>query len=464
MKVVKFGGSSLADAAQFQKVIKIVQSDPDRRVVVTSAPGKRFAGDIKVTDLLIKYAKATLAHQANSYADDIFARYQEIGRGFDVDDAVLADIKAKLMALPTKSYQDDDYLMAAFKAHGERLNAELFAACLNQLGTKARFVDPSEAGIILEDNPNGSTVLPETYANLAKLHYQDDEKLIFPGFFGFTKKGAIVTFARGGSDITGSILARGLHASLYENFTDVDAIYAANPKVVDHPAPISKMTFREMRELSYAGFSVFNDEAIIPAIEGQVPINVKNTNHPDLPGTLIVPEKDMTTKHPVTGIAGSNRFAALYLHRYLLNKEVGFTLKILQILYKYGVSYEHMPSGIDDLTIIFDRNQLDDQTIDEMCKDIQDTVHPDDMEWIDDYAIIMVVGEGMRAKIGTIENIIDPLADHHIGVHMINQGASRISIMLGTRESDADNAVRYIYQNFFKSGVMTADTYQATAN
>ncbi|MFD1124815.1 aspartate kinase [Lentilactobacillus raoultii] len=451
MKVVKFGGSSLADAAQFKKVIRIVLADPDRQVVVTSAPGKRFEGDIKVTDLLIKYAKATLAHQPNSYAEEIFARYQEIGTGFNVDQQVLNDIKAKLTALPTKTYPNADYLMAAFKAHGERLNAELFAACLNQLGTKARFVDPSEAGILLTDNPNGASILEATYTHLKQLKY-GDEKLIFPGFFGFTTQGEIVTFARGGSDITGSILARGLHASLYENFTDVNAIYAANPKIVDHPIPISKMTFREMRELSYAGFSVFNDEAIIPAIQGQVPINVKNTNHPELPGTLIVPEKELSIKRPVTGITGSNRFAALYLHRYLLNKEVGFTLKILQILYKYGVSYEHMPSGIDDLTIIFDRNQLNDDTIHKMCHDIQNTVKPDDMEWIDDYAIIMVVGEGMRARIGTIENIIRPLAEHNIAVHMINQGASRISIMLGTRESDADDAIRYIYDHFFKSG------------
>ncbi|GAF35618.1 aspartate kinase [Lentilactobacillus farraginis] len=463
MKVVKFGGSSLADAAQFKKVIQIIQADPKRQVVVTSAPGKRFDGDIKVTDLLIKYANATLAGKKNTYAADIFARYQEIGTGFDVDQAVLSDIQAKLVALPNKTYPNSDYLMAAFKAHGERLNAELFAACLNKLGTKARFIDPSEAGILLSDNPNGASILEETYANLAKLKFAD-EKLVFPGFFGFTKHSDIVTFARGGSDITGSILARGLHASLYENFTDVNAIYAANPKIVKNPIPISKMTFREMRELSYAGFSVFNDEAIIPAIQGQVPINVKNTNSPELPGTLIVPEKALSIKRPVTGITGSNRFAALYLHRYLLNKEVGFTLKILQILYKYGVSYEHMPSGIDDLTIIFDRNQLDDDTIHKMCHDIQITVNPDDMEWIDDYAIIMVVGEGMRARIGTIENIIRPLADHDIAVHMINQGASRISIMLGTRESDADNAIRYIYDNFFKTGKSTVAQLQASVD
>lgn len=450
MKVVKFGGSSLADAAHVQKVIRIVQSDPERKVVVTSAPGKRFADDIKVTDLLIKYANAIInGTDAKSIVATIFDRYQEIGNGFHVSKSVLDDLKAKLTALPDQSYPNDDYLMAAFKAHGERLNAELFAACLTEAGTQARFVDPSEAGILLSDNPNGATVLEQTYDNLADLTY-GEETLVFPGFFGFTQEGNIATFARGGSDITGSILARGLKADLYENFTDVDAIFAANPKIVSDARPIHKMTFREMRELSYAGFSVFNDEAIIPAIQGQVPINVKNTNNPDLPGTLIVPEKDFTSKKPVTGIAASNRFSALYLHRYLLNKEVGFTLKILQILYKYDVSYEHMPSGIDDLTIIFDRSQLDSDTIKKMCHDIQVELNPDMLDWIDDYAIIMVVGEGMRARVGTIENIIRPLAEHDIPVHMINQGASRISIMLGTRQSDADAAVKYIYQHFFK--------------
>ncbi|WP_283678954.1 aspartate kinase [Lentilactobacillus sp. Marseille-Q4993] len=449
MKVVKFGGSSLADSQHFQKVIDIIKADKSRKVVVTSAPGKRFSGDIKVTDLLISYANAVIA--GNDYENivkSIFDRYQEIGEAYSVPADVLTSIHDKLVALPNGKYANDDYLMDAFKAHGERLNAELMAACLTSQGITAKFVDPSTAGIIVTDDPGNASVEEKTYENLGRISLGSDV-LVFPGFFGFTEKGDIATFARGGSDITGSILARGFHASLYENFTDVNSIYAANPNIVDDPMPIKKMTYREMRELSYAGFSVFNDEAIIPAIQGQVPINVKNTNNPTAEGTLIVPEENFEIKSPVTGITASNRFAALYLHRYLLNKQVGFTLKILQILAKYGVSYEHMPSGIDDLTIIFDKNQLDDKTIKAMCRDIQAAVQPDNLEWIDDYAIIMVVGEGMRARIGTIENIIRPLADHDIAVHMINQGASRISIMLGTQESDANEAIKQIYNHFF---------------
>lgn len=449
MKVVKFGGSSLADGAHFQKVISIIKADPARQIVVVSAPGKRFSEDTKVTDLLITYAQRVIDHQdPKTVVDKISQRYQAISDFFGLPARPIDKIIKKLRSLPLEYYPSNTYLMAAFKAHGERLNAMLLTAVLNHLNIPARFVDPFEAGIIVTDDPSDASVLPETYENLAHLKVTE-EKLILPGFFGLTPNGQIATFSRGGSDITGAIVSRGLKADLYENFTDVDAIYAADPRIVDHPHAIKKMTYREMRELSYAGFSVFHDEAIIPAIEGQVPINVKNTNHPELPGTLIVPEDSFEPHRTITGVASSDRFAALYLHRYLLNKEVGFTLKLLQILYKYDVSYEHMPSGIDDLTIIFDKNQLDNETIHEMCHDIKNTLHPDQLDWIDDYAIIMVVGEGMRSKVGTIENIIRPLAENNIGVHMINQGASRISIMLGTKQADAKKAVKQIYQQFF---------------
>jgi len=451
VKVVKFGGSSLADGPQFEKVISIMKADPERQVIITSAPGKRHDGDIKVTDLLIKYAQLTIKHADTSEIfNQIFSRYQSIGDYFGLTEDALAPIWHALSELPTTDYPDDDYLMAAFKAHGERLNARLMATVMTHLGLKARFVDPKEAGIIVSDEPNNATVLPETYTHLAHIDV-DDTILVFPGFFGFTPNGQIATFSRGGSDITGAIVARGLKADLYENFTDVDAIYAANPKLVDHPLAIHRMTYREMRELSYAGFSVFHDEAIIPAIQGEIPINVKNTNRPDLPGTLIVPEKDFKPAQTITGVASSTRFAALYLHRYLLNKEVGFTLKLLQVFKKYNVSYEHMPSGIDDLTVIFDKTQFDEDTIHNMCHDIREVLQPDTLEWIDDYAIIMVVGEGMRNKVGVIEQIIQPLAQHDIGVHMINQGASRISIMLGTRRADAEEAVKSIYNAFFSS-------------
>ncbi|USS88098.1 aspartate kinase [Fructilactobacillus hinvesii] len=450
MKVVKFGGSSLADATQFEKIIKIIKQDPERRAIVVSAPGTRFKGDIKVTDLLIQYAYATRDH--NAVADlqtEIIARYQNIAEHFNVPDAVMEHISTLIKDLAKQSYHDFAHQLATFKAHGEYLNAYLLSQILTKMGLSTTFMDPHQVGFDLAGPVNDAHVTQATYDHLA--HYRDcKDYLVFPGFFGINEAdGTIATFSRGGSDITGSIVAKGLNAEVYENFTDVNAIYSVDPHIVSKPKSIQTMTYREMRELSYAGFSVFHDEALLPAIEAQIPINVKNTNHPELPGTLIVPEKGFQPKGFITGVASSKGFSALYLHRYLLNKEVGFTLKLLQILYKYGISYEHMPSGIDDLTIIFDNQQLTPQKVKAMCQDIRNELHPDQLEWIDHYAIIMIVGEGMQLSPNTIEKIIRPLADHDINIHMINQGASKISIMLGTDEADAEKSVRLIYQHFF---------------
>lgn len=450
MKVVKFGGSSLADGESFQHAIDIITSDPERRVIVTSAPGKRQDDDIKVTDLLIEYAhRVTNDQPYDDVLHQIISRYQAIADYFHLPADQLEPLINRLKALPDQDYPNDNYLLAAFKAHGERSNALLMTLLLRHLGFEARFVTPTEAGIRVTGTPNNASVIPETYSLLNRFSSKESELLVFPGFYGITLAGHIATFSRGGSDITGAILARGLHADLYENFTDVDAIFSANPSVVKDPQPIRKMTYREMRELSYAGFSVFHDEALIPAIEGNIPINVKNTNHPEKEGTLIVPDKGFQPSDIVTGIVSGKHFAALYLHKYLLNKQIGFTLRILQILAKHNIPYEHMPSGIDDITIILDRNLVNDQLIDTICNEIQEEVNPDRLEWINNYAITMVVGEGMRNRTGVINDILQPLADHQIAVPMINQGASRISIMIGTYDQDADDAVRAIYHRFF---------------
>lgn len=451
MKVDKFGGSSLASGPAVENALKIITAEAERQVVVTSAPGKRFDDDIKVTDLLIKYAHE-INHGRNGLevADRIFQRYVEIGEYFNLPLEEILPLKEILLNLPKEHYPNKNYLQATFKAHGERLNAKLIAKILQSQGVKARYVDPKDAGIIVTGSPNNASVNPESYQLLENFAYDADEKLIFPGFYGYTLSGHIATFSRGGSDITGAILARGFHADLYENFTDVDAIFSANPKVVDQPQPIHTMTYREMRELSYAGFSVFHDEALIPAIQGQIPINVKNTQHPEKRGTMIVPEKGFKPETVITGIASGKHFGALYLHKYLLNKEVGFTLRILQILNKYKLSYEHMPTGIDDLTLIFDRDTLNDELIDQICNEIQNEVSPDHLEWISNYAIIMLVGEGMRDRIGVIRDIATPVAREGISLRMVNQGASEISIMLGTAAKDADRAVAAIYDYFFK--------------
>lgn len=450
MKVVKFGGSSLADGQNVEQALNIVLSDPERRAIVVSAPGKRSDDDIKITDLLIKYAGMTLkSEDTNEIVQNIFMRYQEIGHYFGLSDQELKVIKYILLALPNQTYPNSSYLMAAFKAHGERLNARLIAMILQHQGVKSRFLDPTEAGLIVTGQPNDALVNPESYLNLDQIKIATVERIIFPGFFGITPSGNIATFSRGGSDITGAILARGFHADMYENFTDVNGIFAANPHIVANPQSIKKMTYREMRELSYAGFSVFHDEALIPAIQGQIPINVKNTHEPDQPGTIIVPEKYFVPDNIITGVTSQKHFSALYLHKYLLNKEAGFTLRILQILYKHNVPYEHMPSGIDDITIIFNNDLLNDQLIDQICNEIQATINPDQLEWIDDYAIIMVVGEGMKKYHVVSRQILDSLGDHDISPRMINQGASQISMMIGTKKEKADEAVKIIYHQFF---------------
>lgn len=434
----------------FRSNSNIVLSDPERRAIVVSAPGKRSDDDIKITDLLIKYAGMTFkSEDTNEIVQNIFMRYQEIGHYFGLSDQEIKVIKDILLALPNQTYPNSSYLMAAFKAHGERLNARLIAMILQHQGVKSRFLDPTEAGLIVTGQPNDALVNPESYLNLDQIKIATGERIIFPGFFGITPSGNIATFSRGGSDITGAILARGFHADMYENFTDVNGIFAANPHIVDNPQSIKKMTYREMRELSYAGFSVFHDEALIPVIQGQIPINVKNTHEPDQPGTIIVPEKDFVPDNIITGVTSQKHFSALYLHKYLLNKEAGFTLRILQILYKHNVPYEHMPSGIDDITIIFNNDFLNDQLIDQICNEIQATINPDQLEWIDDYAIIMVVGEGMKKYHVVSRQILDSLGDHDISPRMINQGASQVSMMIGTKKEKADEAVKIIYHQFF---------------
>lgn len=450
MRVIKFGGSSLASGKTVENAINILTAEDERQVMVVSAPGKRDKNDTKVTDLLIEYAKKVLNHEFSlDIVNKIFSRYQEIAHYFGVPDGEIEIIRNILESLPSKNYPNDDYLIAAFKAHGERLNARLIALILKQKGIKSRYLDPLNAGLIVTGEPNDAIVSPESYINLDNLVLDPQEKIVFPGFFGITPSGHIATFSRGGSDITGAILARGLHADLYENFTDVNGIFSANPAIVDHPESIKKMTYREMRELSYAGFSVFHDEALIPAIQGQIPINVKNTNEPQNPGTMILPNHNFTPDKVITGVASQEHFSALYLHKYLLNKEAGFTLRILQILDRHHVPYEHMPSGIDDITIIFNRKFLNDQLIDLICNEIQSTINPDQLEWIDDYAIIMIVGEGMKQNFGVSAKILSSLEKQGITPQMINQGASQISIMLGTKKEEARRAVKTIYHDFF---------------
>ncbi|WP_179394277.1 aspartate kinase [Lacticaseibacillus absianus] len=446
MKVIKFGGSSLATGPQLAKVLDIIAADPTRRVVVVSAPGKRFKGDIKVTDLLGQLAQAVIAGaDVTASVDAIIARYADITADFGMPDTIVGHLRQHLLQMTRQSYLNLDYLTATFMAQGEFMNARLVAAVMRHRGVNARFVDPKALGMVVSGRPRAANIAPDSYARIAEFNLAPDETIIVPGFFAYDRAGHIATFARGGSDITGSILARGLGAELYENFTDVSSVYAADPRIVAHPRAIKTLTYREMRELAYAGFTVFNDEAIIPMSQANIPVNVKNTNEPAARGTIIAPTKNVNHHHHITGVAAKHNFVALYLHRYLINAQVGFTLRLLRIFEQYGVSYEHMPSGIDDLTVIIDKAQLGAGIKEALTDDITRKLHPDHLEWLDDIAILMVVGEGLYAKPTIIAQIMGCLADIGIAPSILNQGASRISLMLGVPADRAADAVRAIY-------------------
>ncbi|MCH5462058.1 aspartate kinase [Lactobacillus sp. LC28-10] len=448
MKVIKFGGSSLANSAQVSKVVNIIKGDDQRRFVVVSAPGKRFDGDIKVTDLLIQYANATLNNQpSETITGQIIARYEEIATAFKVPQSAFDQIKTTILNLPNQDYQDDGYLMAAFKAHGEKMNAVLIAEVLKTAGVNAKFLDPKDAGLVVTDSPDDAEIIPSSYDRISEW---ENSKLVrvIPGFFGYNDQGQICTFSRGGSDITGAIIARGVHAKRYENFTDVDAIYAANPAIVHHPIAIHNMTFREMRELSYAGFSVFHDEALIPAIQGDIQVVVKNTNHPSERGTSITSHKRVNPAYPVSGIASSPNFCGIYIRKYMLDKK-RFSQKILNLLAEYDLSYEHMPSGIDDLTVIMRQDQLTAELEDTLIRELVIALRPDEIHISHNYALLMVVGEGMANRTGIMSKATDALARQNVKLIMVNQGASEISMMFGIKQDEAKVAIKALYDTFF---------------
>ena len=288
MKVAKFGGSSLASGKQLEKVYNIVLSDPERKVIVVSAPGKRYSDDIKVTDLLITIGEKSLAREdVDQELKAVVERYAQIAEELNLSTEIIDKIKENIMSLINGDQTNPTLYIEALKAAGEDNNAKLVAAFFNERGNEAHYVNPKEAGLYVTNEPGNAQVLPETYENLYGLRDRSGI-LIVPGFFGYSKDGHVLTFSRSGSDITGSILANGIKADLYENFTDVDAVYSVNPSIVEKPKEIRELTYREMRELSYAGFSVFHDEALIPAFRAGIPVNVKNTNNPSAPGTKIV--------------------------------------------------------------------------------------------------------------------------------------------------------------------------------
>ena len=448
MKVIKFGGSSLASAGQLKKVLDIVKSDPERRFVVVSAPGKRNAEDTKVTDALIKYYREYVAgNNVSKQQEWIINRYQDMVNELGLKPAVMEKIAASITKLATLPIEGNDFLYDTFLAAGENNNAKLIAAYFNQNGLDARYIHPREAGLIVSSEPGNARILPSSYDKIEALQ-DSDEILVIPGFFGVTKDDQICTFSRGGSDITGSIIAAGVKADLYENFTDVDGIFAAHPGIIDHPESISELTYREMRELAYAGFSVLHDEALIPAYRGKVPLVIKNTNNPDHPGTRIVLEHT-THEVPVVGIAGDSGFASINMSKYLMNREVGFGRKVLEILEDLNIRWEHMPTGIDDLSIIVRQRELTPIKEEEILRQLTQKLEVDKAEIEHDLSIIMVVGEKMKSHVGVTATAAKALSENDVNIDMMSQGSSEVSIMFVVNKDQEEAAIKALYHSFF---------------
>jgi len=449
MIVAKFGGTSLASASQIKKVCNIITSDPERRIIVVSAPGKRSRDDIKVTDMLIACAQAGLEKgNADDEMNAVVARYAEIaselGLSGDIIDTIADDIRARV----NSDKSNKDKYIDNLKAAGEDNSAKLVASYLRSIGYDARYVSPKDAGLILSDEYGNAQVLPQSYENLKTLSDYPGIT-IFPGFFGYSLSGEVVTFPRGGSDITGSILAAAVGADLYENFTDVDNVYSANPNLIENPKPIIEITYREMRELSYAGFSVLQEETLIPVFKNGIPVRIKNTNNPSAPGTTIVKERHNITE-PVVGIAGDSGFCFIYLSKYLMNREIGFARKLLQILEEEHIPFEHMPSGIDNITIILKQAHFTEQKEKKIVDRIVNELEVDDISVQRNLALVMIVGEGMRNTVGITARASGALARENINLDLISQGPSEVSMIFGIKDYEKDRAIKALYNEFFK--------------
>ncbi len=451
MKVCKFGGSSLADAKQLNKVIDIVLADPARRIVVVSAPGKRHSGDTKVTDLLIELAQvATKGENTDRQFGAVVERYAEIATELKLGEEIVREIEMDLMdRLAQVSKLEPAEFMDLMKASGEDNNAKLVAVAFAARGRKARYASPKDTGMVLTGPFGDATLDPASYATLSRAFSNFDGIVIYPGFFGYTAEGKVATFPRGGSDITGSILAAAVCADVYENFTAVDSVYPVDPRIVPEVSEgIPTMTYREMRELAYAGFGVFADEAVIPAVKARIPINIRNTNHPSEPGTMIQQSRRVVPG-TVVGIASADDFCNIVVEKYLMNREVGFGRRLLQVLEDEGISYEHMPSGVDSQCIVVKGKVLPKEAEHKVVQAIKRELKPDFVAVERDITILMVVGEGMCYTPGMLAKACLALASAGISMSMVNQGSSEVSFMLAIRRQDRDTAVRALYKAFF---------------
>ncbi|MEF9941049.1 MAG: aspartate kinase [Lachnospiraceae bacterium] len=432
-KVVKFGGSSLANAVQFKKVKDIISGDSSRRYVIPSAPGKRFSQDTKITDLLYQcYGIAIKEKNFTGLLDEISQRYQEIIDGLNL--SLSLELEFDVIRSNFGKKIGRDYAAS----RGEYLNGIILAHYLGYT-----FIDAAQVIRFHEDGTFDGTATQQ----LLETKLSDTEYAVIPGFYGATKEGKIITFSRGGSDITGSIVAKAIHADMYENWTDVSGFLVADPRIIQNPKVIETITYRELRELAYMGATVLHEDAIFPVRKEGIPINIRNTNIPEEEGTLIVEGTCRQPKYTITGIAGKKGFASITIEKAMMNAEVGFGRKVLEVFEDNHVSFEHMPSGIDTMTIFVHQDEFEEKE-QRVIAGIHREVEPDAIEFESDLALIAVVGRGMRATRGTAGRIFSALAHAHVNVKMIDQGSSELNIIIGVRNHDFDAAVKAIYDIF----------------
>ena len=436
VKVVKFGGSSLADAEHFKQVASIVKADPARRYVVPSAPGKRNKEDTKVTDMLYTcYDMIKNGENIDEYFTKICDRYNgiitELGLDFDIS-GELEYVKNAMCHASGRDYA---------ASRGEYLNGLILSKYL-----KYDFVD-AENVIYFRDN---GTFDEEKTNEIMREELMQHKNAVIPGFYGVMPNGTIKTFSRGGSDITGSIVARAVEADLYENWTDVSGFLMTDPRIIDDPCPISTITYHELRELSYMGATVLHEDAIFPVRYAKIPINIKNTNAPEDPGTMIVAEtQEYDTEKVITGIAGKKGFSVITIEKDMMNSEIGFGRKVLEVLEDNGISFEHLPSGIDNMSIVVATDALAGRR-DKVLSSMNRSVRADRVSIEDHLALIAVVGRGMVKAKGTAARVFDALASADINIRMIDQGSSEISIIVGIEAHDFEKALNAIYREFVK--------------
>ena len=435
LKVLKFGGSSLADAEHFRQVADIVKSEPERRYVVASAPGKRHSGDEKVTDLLYKcYNLAANEEDITEVFNEIKTRYNDIiaDLGIDLD---LSETFEKIR-LSVVHNSGRDYVAS----RGEYLNSLILAKYLG-----FDFIDAKKVIFFNEDGTFNS----EKTNDVMRERLSKSAYAVIPGFYGSMPNGTIKTFSRGGSDITGSIVARAASATLYENWTDVSGFLMADPRIVENPKVIDKITYKELRELSYMGATVLHEDAIFPVRYSKIPINIRNTNKPEDKGTFIVPNTDEFGEHVITGVAGRTGFSTITIEKDTMNAELGFGRRVLQVLEENGISYEHFPSGIDTMTVVVASSALAGKRPDVLagiCKN----VNPENIYVEENLALIAVVGRGMVKAKGTAARVFTALAKADINIRMIDQGSSELNIIVGIDANDYASAINAVYSEFVK--------------